>query len=232
MKSKIWRLSSEEFKALVEQSESMVDLLKRVGLKPAGGNFVTVKNRLVQEGIIFVPTKHSKDVLAEILKNRKMNKKPLSEILIEHSTYSRYNLKRRLLSENLLENTCAECGISNNWNNKPLSLQLDHINGVSDDNRIENLRLLCPNCHSQTETFAGKNVFENEGIPKYACLQCGNACNVKSKSGLCRRCYEISRRLVERPPIEQIQSMIQEMGYEAVGRHFGVSGAAVRKWLK
>ena len=81
----------------------------------------------------------------------------LEEILIENSQYTNMTkLKDRVLKAGLLETKCAICGITD-WNNMPLVLQLDHINGNNRDNRIENLRLLCPNCHSQTETFSGKN---------------------------------------------------------------------------
>ena len=66
------------------------------------------------------------------------------------------HLKERLVKEKYLEYKCAECGITE-WNGKPLSLHLDHINGINNDHRIENLRFLCPNCHSQTNTYAGKN---------------------------------------------------------------------------
>ncbi len=73
------------------------------------------------------------------------------------STYSRHHLKRKLISEGLVPYECAECKIRNEWNGKPLTLQLDHTNGISHDNRLENLRFLCPNCHTQTDTYAGKN---------------------------------------------------------------------------
>ena len=69
---------------------------------------------------------------------------------------SRLTIKRRLLALGVLQNRCDECGLSE-WRGKALSIQIDHINGVRDDNRLENLRMLCPNCHSQTETFASKN---------------------------------------------------------------------------
>jgi len=68
----------------------------------------------------------------------------------------RANLKLRLLKGGLLKRECAICGIKD-WMNKPLAFDLDHINEINDDNRLENLRILCPNCHSQTETHAGKN---------------------------------------------------------------------------
>lgn len=81
----------------------------------------------------------------------------LDEILVKDSKYTNMSsLKKRVLKSNLIEYKCAICGISE-WMNKELILQLDHINGDNRDNRISNLRLLCPNCHSQTETYCRKN---------------------------------------------------------------------------
>ena len=82
---------------------------------------------------------------------------PLSEILEgKHSQYQTNKLRKRILKENILENVCSECGIAE-YNEKPIVLQLDHINGKSKDHTLKNLRLLCPNCHSQTDTWCGKN---------------------------------------------------------------------------
>jgi len=74
----------------------------------------------------------------------------------KHPQYSTCKLKARLLKENILENSCSNCKITT-WNNKPIVLHLDHINGIPKDHRLENLRLLCPNCHSQTDTWCGRN---------------------------------------------------------------------------
>lgn len=83
---------------------------------------------------------------------------PLDNILIKNSSYASIaHLKKRLLKNKLLTYQCYDCELTE-WRGKPISLQLDHINGISNDHRIENLRLLCPNCHSQTDTFAGKNI--------------------------------------------------------------------------
>lgn len=89
--------------------------------------------------------------------NKSSTKYDLKDILVENSTYANISrLKERLLKEGLLEYKCALCGNTGEWLGNPLSLQLDHINGIHTDNRIQNLRILCPNCHSQTETYGSK----------------------------------------------------------------------------
>src|SRR3954451_7704611 len=74
---------------------------------------------------------------------------PLAEMLVQGSAHGRWNLKRRLIAAGLKREACEECGLTE-WRGRPLSLALHHINGVTNDNRLENLAILCPNCHSQT----------------------------------------------------------------------------------
>lgn len=80
-----------------------------------------------------------------------------SDLFCENSPHSRNTLKKRILKNKLIEYKCFECGNTGEWNGKPITLQLEHKNGISNDNRLENLCFLCPNCHSQTETYAGKS---------------------------------------------------------------------------
>jgi len=86
---------------------------------------------------------------------------PLADWLIADRPVPRYHLKRRLFEAGLKENRCERCGIRE-WQGEPLVMALHHLNGVGNDNRFENLVLLCPNCHSQTENFAGRNAHTRE----------------------------------------------------------------------
>lgn len=81
----------------------------------------------------------------------------LDKIFVENSSYARQHIKRRILENNLIDYVCACCNIGPEWNGKPMTLILDHINGVNNDNRLENLRFVCSNCDSQLDTYKSKN---------------------------------------------------------------------------
>jgi Zn finger protein HypA/HybF involved in hydrogenase expression len=89
------------------------------------------------------------------LKLALFNQRPLSEFL--SSTVSNQSIKRRLIREGILKEECYKCGMKSEWLGEPLTLQLDHIDGSDKNHSIDNLRLMCPNCHSQTPTWAGRN---------------------------------------------------------------------------
>lgn len=82
---------------------------------------------------------------------------PHDQVFVENSTYHRNGIKRRILAENLKPYICAICGQLPNWCNKPMPLILDHINGINNDNRLDNLRFVCGHCDSQLPTYKSKN---------------------------------------------------------------------------
>lgn len=111
------------------------------------------------------------------------------------------------------------------WNGKTMVLILDHINVVSNDHRRENLRLVCPNCNSQLSTHCGKNIVKK----KYYC-SCGE--ERYKTSLLCIKCSGLARRKVNRPSKEVLRIELKESSFSAIGRKYGVSDNAIRKWCK
>ena len=145
MVNKIDLLSDGEFIELVNKCSNISDVLRELGYSTNGNSwgYQIVKERMEKLNLFFTkrnPMYQDNTAL------------PLEKILIKDSEYNRTKLKTRLVKEGLKEYKCECCGISE-WNGKRLTLQLHHINGIHNDNRLSNLQLLCPNCHSQTENF-------------------------------------------------------------------------------
>ena len=140
----------EELTLAIRSSFSIAEVCRKLGISPCGGSYKVI-HKLIDENNFdtshFLGQGWNKGLKKIINKP-----KPLNEILTEKSYYSSDKLKKRLFKENLKEHKCEICGLSE-WNGKELSLELHHINGNPTDNRIENLQILCPNCHSQTDTY-------------------------------------------------------------------------------
>lgn len=155
MTSKIDLIPEEEFRQLIKESYSYNEVLRKINMGHGRSSNDIIKRRCQQ---LDISCEHFKKT-----GNKACPRYSLKEILIEESTYTNSNrLKIRLINEGLLKEECYICGNKGIWLNKPLSLQLDHINGIHNDNRIENLRILCPNCHTQTETYGSKRGAKSE----------------------------------------------------------------------
>ena len=155
-RSPIWDMPSDKFKELVLSSKTLSEILKNFGLLHKGGNCRTLKARIKQEQIDISHIKLGRGSNAGRTFQQKKN---LDEIFCINSTTKRSVLKHKLIKNKFLEYKCygPNCNVNHLWLDKPITLHLEHKNGISNDNRIENLTLLCPNCHSQTDTYAGKN---------------------------------------------------------------------------
>lgn len=196
-------------KELLEQacssSTSMSEAICKLGLRAAGANFKRLKEACLEFSIDVPQYDTSKYNFKNIL--------PLEDVLIENSTYKRSNLKRRLISNSYLEYKChgKNCEITKEWLGSPISLQLEHINGIFNDNRLENLTLLCPNCHSQTATFAGKK----NKVPK--------------EKGYVPREH---KRKVVRPNKEDLEKLVWERPTSHLAKDFGISDKAIGEWCR
>lgn len=181
--SKRWLERKDALQQAVKESISVSEVAKKLGLSPKGGNIKTVKNYIEYFGFDashFLGQGHGKGNV-----NLSQVVIPLEEILVEGSSYTNtWRLKRKIIEAGLLEEKCALCGQEAYWNGKKLVMVIDHINGINNDHRIENLRLLCPNCNSQQSTFCGRNI---QGKHK-VCKGCGGKVSYQSKTGYCKKC--------------------------------------------
>jgi hypothetical protein len=225
------------FPNAVENSMSLAGALRILGLRPAGHNHRSLRKLIADYGI---SADHLNPKWA-LRRGPRPDPTPLAEILVEGSTYNRGHLKRRLYDEGVKSRLCELCGQGEKWHGRPMALILDHVNGVATDNRIENLRIVCPNCAGTLETHCGRNKMVGrdprlclhcgtEFIPKYPTHRyCSQECGVHSKGS---REPKPDIRKVPRPSYEQLVSDLKSMSFLAVGRKYGVSDNAVRKWLR
>ena len=154
--SKLWTISKETYIKLLEEYNTFSTILKAINTVPHGGNIHTLKKVLKYYGLDYskIPsgrnnrkgTTHTRVTLSD------------EELFTTNNSHSRATVKNRILKSNLIPYKCEQCGQEPIWNGKELVLVLDHINGIHDDNRLENLRFLCPNCNAQQETFCGKHL--------------------------------------------------------------------------
>lgn len=225
-RSVIWNaMPDDEFIKMVLNSKTYGEMLKKFNMANKGGNHKTLKCRMEKLNVDYshIP----KGTNSNLGRSFFREKIPLENILVENSTYNRNDLKKRIKKENLLPNKCNMCGQHPMWNNKRLVLVLDHINGVYNDNRLANLRLLCPNCHSQTSTFAGR-----KNKKTHLCPNCGK--EIFKKSKLCNSCNNskehLNNRKCFRPMKECLEELIKNKPMTTIGKQYGVSGNTVKKW--
>jgi len=239
----------EEIKKIVARCYSVSSVLSELGISPSGGNYKLFDRIKQVHGINtthFTGRGH--------LRNKThtwASKTPDAELFIENYTggVSSHMMKIRLIKRGIFEHKCYKCN-NTEWNNLPIPIELDHINGKHSDNRLENLTILCPNCHSQTPTHCSKNknkrMWKTHSVKAISAPKIPNTAKIKTyknitckcgnrkyhTSTICSDCWNSGRKS-SRPTYEQLKQDFEECkSFLQVGNKYNVSDNAVRKWVK
>ena len=187
----------------------------------SGNNHKTIKSRIEQYQI---DTSHFTSIPA--IKRNPEN------VFIENSTASQKTLRDWYIKGQYTKYICSICGQPPEWQGKPLTLILDHINGYNKDDRLENLRWVCPNCNQQLDTTNGKNIkmLKKQSIKEiHYCENCGAELKTKEATK-CPKCAAMAQRLVDRPERAELKHLIRTLPFTTLAAQFGVSDNAIRKW--
>lgn len=219
-------------------ANSLSDLCRRLGLKSLNATSKKNVRRTLQE--YGIPTEHFTTYHAKLT----TPKKPWSQHLVQGKSNSA-RILRRCLQEMGRELRCQDCGLADTWNGKPLTLQVDHVNADNSDNRPENLRFLCPNCHSQTDTWGNKMRDWEDVLCRGCDRPTGHRKAVgksyaRAKKSFCTAClgvnqakrlktYVVGRFHTIWPSDTDLGAMLQNRPATQVAKELGVSSVAIKK---
>lgn len=219
----------DKLKDIVKDSYSFAEVCRKLNKSKSGDGYKVLK-RVIENNSIdithFNPWKNN-------VFNKKNKEKPISFYLVENSNINSSNLKEKLYKNGIKQRICEECGQGEIWRDKNISLILDHINGVSNDNRLENLRILCPNCNATLETHCKgyKGVLKNIEKVKDK-IKTEQEKQDNFGFSILERKSQINQRKVERPSYKQLLLEVKENGYLGTSKKYNVSDNTIRKWLK
>jgi len=237
--------TEEQIIDAVKTSLSIREVLGKLNLKEAGGNYSTTKKYIKE---LNLDTSHFTGQGWN--KGKTIGpKRPLEDYLSNQFPIGSYKLKHRLLKAGIFEHRCSNCQLTE-WLGKPIPLELDHIDGNHENNNLLNVRFLCPNCHTLTPTYRGKKLkkiktpsaaktpsarikVNAQPNPKNKCIICNT--DVYRKSTYCSKCFPKNRTQsfkIEWPSVEILKQMIAESSCLSVAKQLGVSDNAVRKHIK
>ncbi len=211
-------MEKKDLKKTISESKSLNEVLVKLGRNTSSVSYKVLRKYIEEEKIDVSHFLTRKEITNQLLVNGKIKRIENFEMFTENSLVGRSVLKKRIITEKLINYECNFCGNDGNWMGNKITLILDHINGVNNDNRLENLRFLCPNCNST--------------LPTHCKGYLGLIDKEKIRNEKKEYKPKLKLRKIERPSKETLISEVSEIGYSATGRKYGVSDNAIRQWLK
>ena len=146
--SKVASLTNIEFKKIISESTTIKEVAEKIGYSSGRSARWRISDRILSDNL---DVSHFRNWI-------QYKSIPTENLLVSDSKTNNQTIKKRVIEDGLLKYVCVSCGNTGEHNNKPLVLHMDHIDGNNKNNNLSNLRILCPNCHSQTNTYGGKNI--------------------------------------------------------------------------
>lgn len=222
------KYTKEILEPIIKESKTWAEVCRKLGLKPMTGSQTHIKKRATKFNINFTHF-----VGKSFNAGRTFKRKDALEYCYNGSKIISHRLKLILIRDGYKNEKCENCN-NTKWLNKKIPLELHHIDGNHFNNEFNNLRILCPNCHSLAaiEIKENKKIKANKiKVKKINFCKCGKIIQIRSKK--CEKCHQKSlRKVKERPTYEELINSIESMGYCATGRKYGVSDNTIRKWVK
>jgi len=252
------QVNDEEFTTLVSESHTLVEIIHELGLAVSGSAYSRINNRIRRLGLSI---SHFNPELSKNKGNHRKTSISPSDILVNNRTGKKevsFRLRNAMLACGFVE-VCSICNLSNNWNGKPLILQVDHINGDNTNNTPTNLRFVCPNCHTQTDTYGHKNVkkptnpYKSQKVivsdsiketrrakhrTNTVCNGCGihfikPNCRVKTSNYCARSCYENHKPYkIIWPPKDKMAGLVKQHSMTKLSEILGVSDKTIKNHCK
>lgn len=220
MKHIFYTMPVEQLKEVILNSKSFKNVFTILGLCPTGPQYKVLKRRIDELDINISHFIGRKDKVFSMAI-------PVEQYFAKDCNRSSSELGRKIRKLKLIEYRCKNCGNTGEWDSKPLSLQIDHVDGVKSNNLLSNLRWLCPNCHSQTPTYSGKKHKKH-----HFCPSCGKVYSGIGK--ICKSCQLISLKETkfQYPENEELKKMVWNMPIVKVAKTIGCSDVSLLKHLR